>query len=224
MNYDRPGPGAEPEGERAHYVNPEAFNPVSVEALSPEQERYFQASQWKIMWWKFRRHKVAVWSAWILLIFYLCVPFAEIIAPYEPNSRSANNLYAPPQVVRFFHEGSFVGPFVYEHKSTLNLEKFRREFSEDRTKVSPIRFFCSGDTYKFWGMWEGTFHLICPAKNGTLFLAGTDRLGRDLLSGLIYGARVSLTVGLIGVAISMVFGIVLGGIAGYFGGFVDAVI
>lgn len=210
--------------ERTHYVNPEPFNPRAVEALSPEQERYFQASQWRIMWWKFRRHKIAVISAWVLLVFYLCVPFAEMIAPYGPNARSATNLYAPPQIIRFFHEGSFVGPFVYEHKSTLNLEKFRREYSEDRTKVSPIRFFCSGSSYKFWGLVDADFHLICPAEGGTLFIAGTDRLGRDLLSGLIYGARVSLTVGLIGVTISMIFGIVLGGIAGYFGGFVDAVI
>lgn len=215
------GAGAQ---ERTHYVNPEPFNPIAVETLSPEQERYFQASQWRIMWWKFRRHKIAVISAWVLLVFYLCVPFAEVIAPYGPNARSAQNLYAPPQIIRFFHEGSFIGPFVYEHKSTLNLEKFRREYSEDRTKVSPIRFFCSGAPYKFWGLVDAEFHLICPAKGGTLFIAGTDRLGRDLLSGLIYGARVSLTVGLIGVTISMIFGIVLGGIAGYFGGFVDAVI
>jgi len=224
MSVDEPKSGADPHQGSAHYVNPEPFNPKAVEELSPEQEKYFQASQWQIMWWKFRRHKVAVWSAWILLIFYLCVPFAEVIAPYGANERSSTNLYAPPQVIRLFHEGSFVGPFVYGHKSTLNMEKFRREYSEDRTKVQPLRFFCSGSKYKFWGLVDGDFHLVCPAKGGTLFLAGTDRLGRDLFSGLIYGARVSLTVGLIGVAISMIFGIVLGGIAGYFGGFVDAVI
>ncbi len=207
-----------------HYVNPEPFNPKALETLTPEQEQYFQASQWQIMWWKFRRHRVAVWSAWILLIFYLLVPFAEVVAPYGPNQRSAQHLYAPPQVVRLFHEGSFVGPFVYGYTSTLNLEKFRREFSEDRTKVYPIRFFCFGPSYKFWGLVDGSFHLVCPAEAGTLFLLGTDRLGRDVLSGLIYGARISLTVGLVGVAISMVLGIVLGGIAGYFGGLVDALI
>ncbi|MEM1045153.1 MAG: ABC transporter permease, partial [Pseudomonadota bacterium] len=114
-----------------HYVNPDPFNPKALETLTPEQEQYFQASQWQIMWWKFRRHRIAVWSAWILLIFYLLVPFAEVVAPYGPNQRSAQHLYAPPQVVRLFHEGSFVGPFVYGYTSTLNLEKFRREFSED---------------------------------------------------------------------------------------------
>lgn len=207
-----------------HYVNPEPFNPKALETLTPEQEQYFQASQWQIMWWKFRRHRVAVWSAWILLVFYLLVPFAEVVAPYGPNQRSAQHLYAPPQVVRLFHEGSFVGPFVYGYTSTLNLEKFRREFSEDRTQVYPIRFFCFGSSYKFWGLVDGSFHLVCPAEAGTLFLLGTDRLGRDVLSGLIYGARISLTVGLVGVTISMVLGIFLGGIAGYFGGLVDALI
>jgi len=97
-------------------------------------------------------------------------------------------------------------------------------FSEDKTNVQPIRFFCSGDPYKFWGLIDADFHLFCPAEGGTLFLLGTDRLGRDMLSGLIYGARISLTVGLIGVAISIILGLFFGGIAGYFGGIADNVI
>ena len=211
-------------GGTSHYVNPAAFNPQSTETLTPEQERYFQASQWTIMWWKFRRHRIAVWSAWVLLLFYMCVPFAEVIAPYDPNERSSQHLYAPPQLIHFFHEGSFQGPFVYGYNSKLNLELFRREFTEDKTRIHHLRFFCFGDDYKFWGLWEGSFHLVCPGEAGTLFLLGTDRLGRDVFSGLVYGARVSLTIGLVGVAISMILGIFLGGIAGYFGGFVDAVI
>nr|WP_209003306.1 ABC transporter permease [Stappia taiwanensis] len=192
--------------------------------MTAEQEAYYQASQWKIMWWKFRRHKVAVWSGVILMLFYLCVPFAELIAPYTANERSNDHLYAPPQQVRLFHEGSFVGPFVYGMTSSIDLETVKWVFEEDRTDVQPLRFFCKGPDYRFWGLVEGSFHLVCPAKGGTLFLLGTDRLGRDVFSGLVYGARLSLTVGLIGVTISIVLGLFFGGLAGFFGGVIDSLI
>lgn len=210
--------------ENVHFVNPETFNPASVETLTPEQERYYQSSQWKIMWWKFRRHKVAVWSAIILFLFYLNVPFAEVIAPYTANERSNDHLYAPPQGVHLFHEGEFVGPFVYGMTASIDIQTVKWVFTEDRSKVYPIRFFCTGSRYRFWGLFDANFHVICPAEGGTLFLLGTDRLGRDVYSGLIYGARLSLTVGLIGVAISIVLGMAFGGIAGFFGGIADSLI
>lgn len=207
-----------------HYVNPEAFNPSEMETLSPAQERYYQASQWQIMWWKFRRHRLAVWSGVILILFYLCVPFAEVIAPYAPNQRSNDHLYAPPQTLRLFHEGSFVGPFVYGLKAEVDLETVRWVYTEDRQDVQPLRFLCFGSKYRFWGLFDASFHLVCPAEGGTLYLLGTDRLGRDVLSGLIYGARLSLTVGLVGVTISIVLGLFFGGIAGFFGGLIDSAI
>ncbi len=210
--------------EHDHYVNPEPFNPMSAETLTPEQERYFQASQWQIMWWKLKRHKLAVWSGVVLIIFYLTVPFAEIIAPHTTSFRDSDHIYAPPQGIHLFHEGRFIGPFVYGYESRMNLEKFVREYSPDTSKVYPIRFFCTGESYNFWGLFKASFHLFCPAEGGVLYLLGTDRLGHDMLSGLIYGARISLTVGLVGVAIGMVIGIALGGIAGYFGGLVDAIV
>ncbi|WP_067341318.1 ABC transporter permease [Stappia indica] len=210
--------------EPEHYVNPDAFNPSHAETLTPEQERYYQASQWQIMWWKFRRHRVAVWSGVILILFYLCVPFAEVIAPYTPNQRSNDHLYAPPQTLRLFHEGSFVGPFVYGLKADIDLETVRWVYTEDRGDVQPLRFLCFGPEYKFWGLFDASFHLVCPAKGGSLYLLGTDRLGRDVLSGLIYGARLSLTVGLIGVTISIVLGLFFGGLAGFFGGIIDSAI
>jgi peptide/nickel transport system permease protein len=207
-----------------HFVDTEPFNPAGAESLTPEQERYFQASQWQIMWWKFRRHRLAVWSAVILFLFYLCVPFAEIIAPYAPNERSNDHLYAPPQSIHLFHDGAFVGPFVYGMRADIDLETVRWVYTEDRTDVQPLRFFCSGSPYEFWGLVKGSFHLVCPAEGGAFYPLGTDRLGRDVLSGLVYGARLSLTVGLIGVTISIVLGLLLGGIAGYFGGFIDSLI
>jgi len=210
--------------EVEHYVDPTPFNPATTEELSPEQERFYQASQWQIMWWKFKRHKLAVWSGVVLILFYLCVPFAEIIAPYTANTRDSQHLYAPPQSLHLFHEGQFVGPFVYGMKSEIDLNSMKWVFSEDRTDVQPIRYFCFGDEYQFWGLWGGSFHLFCPAEGGTLFLLGTDRLGRDMFSGLVYGARLSLTVGLVGVTISIVLGLFFGGIAGYFGGIADNLI
>lgn len=207
-----------------HYVDREAFDPQEAETLTPEQESFYQASQWQIIWWRFKRHKLALWSGVILILFYLCVPFAEPLAPYDPNTRDNNHLYAPPQMPRLFHEGRFVGPFVYGFESTVNLDTLQWEYTTNRSDVQRLRFFCQGDDYEFWGLWESRFHLVCPAKGGTFFLFGTDRLGRDVLSGLVYGARLSLTIGLVGVAISIFLGMFFGGLAGYLGGIVDSAI
>ncbi|XWN29566.1 MAG: ABC transporter permease [Devosia sp.] len=211
-------------GDQERYVDQAVFDPAEAERLTPEQERYYQASQWRIIWWRFRRHKLAVWSGVILLLFYLCVPFAEVFAPYNPNERHAEYLYAPPQPLKLFHNGSFVGPYVQGMTAELNIETLRWEYRRDPDVVQPLRYFCNGEPYDFWGLFEARFRLVCPAEGGSFFLLGTDRLGRDVFSGLIYGARISLTVGLVGVAISILLGMFFGGIAGYLGGFVDSMI
>ena len=210
-----------PKRQLDHWVNEEPFDPGSAEILTPEQERYYMASQWQIIWWKFRRHKLALWSGAILLVFYLAAAFAEFFAPYDLHTRNASHIFHPPQAVKLFHEGRFVGPFVYGTDFKLNLETLKREYSPNTEKVAPIRFFCRGDSYRFWGLFDADLHLFCPAKGQELFLLGTDRLGRDILSRIIYGARISLTIGLIGVSLSFVLGIVIGGLAGYYGGWVD---
>ena len=205
-----------------HYVSAAPFDPYSVEKLTPEQERYYLAGQWKLMWWKLRRHKLAVWSGVILAIMYAAILICEVLAPYNENTRHTGHIYAPPQAIRLFHEGELRRPFVYGLKYTFNAETLTREYEVDKTQIQPIRFFCAGDEYRFWGLFTGDFHLVCPAKDGTLFLFGTDRMGRDMFSRILVGSRISLTIGFVGVVITFVLGIVIGGLAGYYGGWLDA--
>jgi len=204
-----------------HFVDPEPFDPGHREPVRAENEEYYRASSWRLMWWKFKRHKVAVASAFILLAFYAMVPVIELIAPYPQAQRHGNFLYAPPQPLHLFHEGRFIGPYVHPYKFTFNLETFRRDYVIDATVAQPIGFFCRGEAYDMWGMWRADWHLVCPPKDGTMFLLGTDRLGRDLLSRILYGARISLTIGLVGIAVSFTLGLFFGGLAGYLGGWVD---
>ena len=207
-----------------HYVSSAPFDTSEAEKLTPEQERYYLASQWMMMWWRFKRHKIAVVAGAILLASYMSIIITEFLAPYALQTRNNLFIYAPPQMVHLFHDGAFVGPFVYGMRFRLNMETLQREYVTDRSDVQRLRFFCLGDPYEFWGLFPGRLHLVCPAEGGTLFLLGTDRLGRDMASRLLYGGRISLTVGLVGITISFLLGITIGGIAGYFGGWVDNVI
>ena len=210
--------------EMGHYVSDAPFDVMSIEKISPEQEKVYLAPQWKLMWWKFRQHRIAVWCGVFLGILYATIFFSEFLAPYNIQSRHVDHIYSPPQRVHFFHEGSFVGPFVYRQKFTLNMQTLKREYTKDTGTLDKIRFFCRGDTYYWWGLIEMDIHLFCPAKDGQLFLLGTDRLGRDMFSRIMGGARISLTIGLLGVMVSFVLGIVIGGMAGYYGGWVDLIV
>jgi peptide/nickel transport system permease protein len=192
-----------------------------------EQEaRVFVASQWQLIWWRFRRHKVAFSSGIIILIVYLVALFPEFLAPFPPGTTSAKYVYGPPQSLHLFDRGTDgklrVDPYVYGLTSTIEIKAMRRVFSIDPQQKIRVRLFVEGEPYKLLGLFPATVRLIGPVdKTQPMYLLGADRLGRDMLSRLIHGTRVSMSIGLIGVFLSLVFGILVGGISGYYGGIVD---
>jgi peptide/nickel transport system permease protein len=207
-----------------HYVSPAPFDPYSIERMTPAQERFYMASEWRMMWWKLRRHRIAVVSGVVLLAMYVSILFCEFLSPYALDTRNTDFIYAPPQAVRIFDHGRLVAPYVEGYDYRLDMTNLQRVYTADPKKHDTIRFFCRGDPYRFWGLFDADLHLMCPARGAQLFLLGTDRLGRDMLSRMIYGGRISLTVGLLGVSVSFTLGILIGGIAGYYGGWTDILI
>jgi peptide/nickel transport system permease protein len=185
----------------AHFVSRAPFDPNAIDRVSPEMEKIYLASQWRMMWLRFRRHKIAVGCGILLLALYAAILVVEFLAPHELHARNVDYIYAPPQEIHWFHDGEFVGPFVYALDYRLDMENLERVYTENTSAPKPIRFFCRGDTYRFWGLFEGDLHLVCPPH--------------------LYGMRISLTIGLIGVSVSLVLGIVFGGLAGYYGGWID---
>lgn len=182
------------------------------------------ASQWSLMWWKFRRHRLAMVSGVVLICFYVVALFAEFFAPYLPHKIESAYLFAPPQRVRIIGpDGEFRRPFVYGLHGESDPHTLRRHYTPDESRIHTIHFFVRGPVYRLWGIWEADLHLF-GTDGGPLFLLGTDRLGRDMLSRITYASRISLSIGLIGVLVSFVLGIVIGGFSGYFGGPFDSAV
>ena len=194
---------------------------VDTPEISVPERSDMDAPAWRLMWRSFRRHKLALICGIFLLISYLILPIAGFIAPYTPNERSADYLYAPPQSINLWHEGAFIGPYVYPITAEADLENYRWTYTTDETTPLPLRFFCEGEGYKLFGLIPSDTHLFCAPEDASLFLWGSDRLGRDVFSRILYGAQLSLTVGLIGITVSFALGITFGAMAGYFGGKTD---
>ena len=197
----------------------------STTTESANGEDLYTASQWQLMARKFAKHRLAVWSGLTVLALYLSALFCDFLSPYGLEDQHIDYIYAPPQRLHWIGpDGVHLVPFVYGIKGMRHPETLRKVYAEDRTQVYPLRFFARGTPYRFLGLFETDRHFIGVDRGGTLFLLGTDSLGRDLLTRILYGARISLTVGLIGVALSFVFGLSIGAVSGYYGGWIDNLI
>lgn len=190
------------------------------------EESYYVASQWQLVWRKFRRHKLALAAIAVLGVFYFVTIFAPFFAVNDYQQRHAEFATAPPQRIHFFDDaGKFhFPPFVYGLEQKLDMDTLKRTYTEDKSVRYPIRFFARGHRYSLWGIFESDRHLFGVESPGVFFPFGTGEFGRDLYSRIVHASRISLSLGFVGVILSFILGCIIGGISGYFGGTVDLVI
>lgn len=197
--------------------------------LARKRDRYLAAGQWALIWRRFRRHTLGLIGGGVAVLIYLIAIFAEFLAPTTLEDYTAAYRFAPPMPLEIVHvteDGSWQwGLHTHPLVPTVDKVKMRRTLAPDRDTIVPVALFVPGEPYKLWGLWPTDIHLIGTGDPKVpLMLLGGDRLGRDLLSRIIYGARISLSIGLVGVAISFALGVVIGGISGYVGGVTDNLI
>jgi peptide/nickel transport system permease protein len=198
--------------------------PAAVTAADAE-ERIAVAPPWRLMWWRFRRHKLAVVGAIVVVLFYLVAIFADFLAYADPEAADAQRALIPPQFIHPFDGGP--DPYIHPVIGERNLETFQREYVPDTSQKLDIDFFAHGYEYELFGLFTTDIHLIGiegGRAEDSLALLGTDSVGHDIYSRLVLGTRTSLTIGLVGVFLSLLLGVVLGGISGYYGGVVDTII
>jgi len=182
----------------------------------------------QLMWWRFRRHRIAIAGCIVVILFYLVAIFCEFVAPLNPDLIDGAHKYVPPQGISFYDaNGQFTfRPGVYGLIPHRDPNTLQLTYQPDKSQWYPVYFFSTGPDYKLWGVIPSNIHLfgLGPNSDQPFYMLGTDRLGRDMLSRLIYASRISLSIGLVGVTLSLFFGIILGGISGYFGGTPDTII
>lgn len=209
--------------------------PIAATAIDAREQKrreaerkLFFASQWQLIWLRFRRNRVALVSGLVVALIYLVAIFAEFLAPWSSEYYNGRFTFAPPQQLHLFltdENGTRFQPHVYGYSVEVDPNSFKRTFVPDPDKIVLVHFFGAGEPYRLFGLIPGDIHLLAPEnERDPFYLFGADRLGRDVLSRTIHGARVSMSIGLIGVALSLVLGVVLGGISGFFGGTTDNLI
>lgn len=203
--------------------------PNSNVEINITEDRVSVASQRQLIWWRFRRHRVALAGLFVVLCFYLVALGGEFMAVSDPTAGRSARAVVPPQPIHLFDEGSF-SPYVCAVEGKRDLYTLQKTYEPDCTQKVGVRFFAEGFDYKFLGLIPSNRHLLGVSDPDNfkaeeyIFLLGTDVQGRDLYSRIIYGTRSSMTIGLIGVTLSLLLGITLGGISGFFGGVLDNVI
>lgn len=207
---------------------PESAPAAGITTQVPET--VLAAPQRKLVWWAFRKHKLAMAGLWVTLAFYFVAVFAEFLAPYNTSHVNADYAYAPPQwlhVVDTSGDGWDWGLYVHGYKAERDPETLEQTFTTDESAKVPVQLFAKGEPYELFGLITWDRHLIGPTDPDAahpMYLLGADQLGRDQVSRIIHGTRVSMSIGLVGVGMAFFLGIILGGISGYFGGKVDVVI
>ncbi|MGC8972510.1 MAG: ABC transporter permease, partial [bacterium] len=189
-----------------------------------QKEKIYLASQWQLIWWKFKKHRLAMVALFVLAFLYLLAIFAQFIAPYTLETRFEGYQNAPPSKIYFFDDkGKLSLPFIYKLERKFDLNTFSTVFVEDKSEKYYLKFFVRGEPYKLLGIFPTNIHLF-GTEGFPVFLFGTDSLGRCLFTRTLYGSRVSLSIGLVGIFISFMLGVIIGGISGYLGGTVDEII
>jgi peptide/nickel transport system permease protein len=201
---------------------------TSAATVAPAM-RSGRESQFGLMWRRFRQHRLALVSLWIVVAFYLVALLAEFLAPTDPSTYSARYTYAPPQGLHFISQnadgGWEFGPYVNGYKTEIDPVALRRTFVIDEEKRLPVQFLAPSKPYLLAGVIPMSVKLFgLENPRDPFYILGADRLGRDLLSRLIHGTRISLSIGLAGVTLSLFFGIIIGGFAGYYGGWFDSAV
>ncbi|MFZ5919210.1 MAG: ABC transporter permease [Chloroflexota bacterium] len=203
----------------------DAASPDAEQVATPKKgkslEAIYGASQWRLMWRKFVRNRVAVAGGVVIVLFYLTALFAPFLAPYTESGRFTKHIYMPPQMIHLFDEGK-LQPYVYAYEAKFD-ENLRKRYDPTGEKTL-IRFFVRGEPYDVLGLFSTDLHLFGADGDMPVSLLGTDRQGRDMFSRILYGSRLSLTIGLVGVVLSLILGTVLGITSGYYGGGVDEII
>jgi peptide/nickel transport system permease protein len=196
---------------------------AAIDGAPTAEERISVASNRKLVWWRFRKHRLAVASALVLLGLYAVVVCPEFFSTHDPEATDARLVFIPVQRVRLF-DGGRLSPWVPGIVGKRNPTTLRMEWRLDETRKVPVRFFVGGQPYRVLGLFPARLHLLGTEPGGSMHLLGTDRLGRDQWSRLAHGTQTSMTIGLTAVTLSVVFGVLLGGISGYVGGLADLVI
>ncbi|MBO9475826.1 ABC transporter permease [Shimia sp. R10_1] len=201
-------------------------SPTSVEQERQRMLKYYSASQWTLIWWRFKRHRAAMLASLVLGLMALAGVFAEFVAPYGPVARDTSYIEGPPQLPRFCDQnGCSLRPFINGSKTERDPVTLRAISVPDPEVRHYIGFFVKGDAVKVLGFIPTERHLIgLQDTEQKIHFWGTDDLGRDVFSRTVYATRTSLSIGVIGVLISFVLALIIGGVAGYFSGLVDSVV